>query len=67
MSAVANYFRSQIRRGQLVLADPDRAAALFTQMICAELHECLLFGSDSRRCSELDFHELTRSGGRDLS
>jgi TetR/AcrR family transcriptional repressor of mexJK operon len=44
-SAVANYFRSQIKRGTLALADPDRAAVLFMQMICAELHDCLLFGS----------------------
>jgi AcrR family transcriptional regulator len=41
--AVANYFRGQIKRGTLTLADPDRAAVLFLQMICAELHECLLF------------------------
>ena len=44
-SAVAKYFRGQIKRGTLTLADPDRAAVLFLQMICAELHECLLFGS----------------------
>jgi TetR/AcrR family transcriptional regulator, mexJK operon transcriptional repressor len=44
-SAIANYFRGQINRGTLALADPDRAAGLFLQMICAELHECLLFGS----------------------
>jgi hypothetical protein len=43
--AVANYFRSQVKRGTLMLADPDRAAVLFLQMICAELHECLLYGS----------------------
>lgn len=52
--ALANYFRGQIKRGTLILADPDRAAALFMQMICAELHECLLFGrADS--LTELDF------------
>jgi AcrR family transcriptional regulator len=44
-TAVANYFRGQVLRGKLVLTDPDRAAALFMQMVCAELHECLLFGS----------------------
>jgi TetR/AcrR family transcriptional regulator, mexJK operon transcriptional repressor len=43
INAVAAYFRSQIARGRLVLADPDRAAALFTQMVSAELQECLLF------------------------
>jgi TetR/AcrR family transcriptional regulator, mexJK operon transcriptional repressor len=42
--AIANYFRGQIGRGTLSLRDPDRAAALFKQMICSELHECLLFG-----------------------
>jgi TetR/AcrR family transcriptional repressor of mexJK operon len=43
--AIANYLRRQMRRGTLSLTDPDRAAALFLQMVCAELHECLLFGS----------------------
>jgi hypothetical protein len=43
-SAVAKYFRGQIKRGTLTLADPDRAAVVFLQMICAELHECLLYG-----------------------
>jgi TetR/AcrR family transcriptional regulator, mexJK operon transcriptional repressor len=40
---IANYFRGQIQRGTLALAEPDRAAALFLQMICGVLHECLLF------------------------
>lgn len=53
-NAIANFFRSQIRRGNLALSDPDRAAVLFTQMICAELHECLLFGS-AEEMSKLDF------------
>jgi len=44
-SAVAKYFRGQIKRGTLVLTDPDRSAVLFLQMICAELHEHLLFGA----------------------
>jgi AcrR family transcriptional regulator len=43
--AIANYLRRQTLRGTLSLADPDRAAALFLQMVCAELHERLLFGS----------------------
>jgi TetR/AcrR family transcriptional regulator, mexJK operon transcriptional repressor len=42
-NAIANYFRGQIARGTLTLSDPDRAAALFKQMICAELHEHLMF------------------------
>jgi hypothetical protein len=53
-NAVANYFRGQMLRGKLVLADPDRAAALFMQMVCAELHECLLFGS-ADEMSKLNF------------
>jgi TetR/AcrR family transcriptional regulator, mexJK operon transcriptional repressor len=44
-SAIASYFRGQVRRRTLALAEPDRAAALFLQMICAEVHECLLFRS----------------------
>jgi TetR/AcrR family transcriptional regulator, mexJK operon transcriptional repressor len=45
VNAVAAYFRGQVARGRLVLSDPDRAASLFTQMVSAELHECLLFRS----------------------
>jgi TetR/AcrR family transcriptional regulator, mexJK operon transcriptional repressor len=52
-SAIANYFRTQIRRGKLALGDPDRAAVLFMQMVCAELNECLLFGS-TEEMSNLD-------------
>lgn len=43
--AIANYLRGQVRLGTLALADPDRAAALFLHMTCAELQECLLFRS----------------------
>jgi TetR/AcrR family transcriptional regulator, mexJK operon transcriptional repressor len=42
--AIANYLRGQVTRGTLALGEPDRAAVLFLQMICAELHEALLFG-----------------------
>jgi AcrR family transcriptional regulator len=52
--AVANYFRGQIQQGTLSLADPDRAAVLFLQMVCAELHECLLFGS-AEAMAQIDF------------
>jgi len=52
--AIASYFRGQIKRGALNLTDPDRAAVLFLQMICAELHECLLFGS-ADAIAQLDF------------
>jgi AcrR family transcriptional regulator len=34
--AIAHYLR---------LTDPDRAAVLVLQMVCAEIHECLLFGT----------------------
>jgi TetR/AcrR family transcriptional regulator, mexJK operon transcriptional repressor len=43
--AVAGYFRRQIGRGTLVLAEPERAASLFLQMICSEIHESILFDS----------------------
>ncbi len=46
-NVVANYLRAQVARGALTLADPDRAATLFLQMICAELHESLLFGGEA--------------------
>jgi TetR/AcrR family transcriptional regulator, mexJK operon transcriptional repressor len=45
INAIATYFRGQMARGRLQLPDPDRAAALFAQMMCAEVHECLLFRS----------------------
>jgi hypothetical protein len=38
-------FFAQVESGTLNLACPDRAAALFMHMICAELHECALFDS----------------------
>ena len=46
-NTVANYLRAQVACGALTLADPDRAATLFLQMICAELHESLLFGGEA--------------------
>jgi AcrR family transcriptional regulator len=46
-SVVASYLRAQVARGALALDDPDRAATLFLQMICAELHESLLFGGEA--------------------
>lgn len=45
VNAVAQYFQGQIGRGRLVLADPERAAALFMHMLMAELQECMLFRS----------------------
>jgi AcrR family transcriptional regulator len=53
-AAIASYLRGQIRRGALKLPDPDRAAVLFLQMVCAELHECLLFGT-AEEMAQLDF------------
>lgn len=46
-NVVANYLRAQVAGGALQLADPDRAATLFLQMICSELHESLLFGGEA--------------------
>jgi AcrR family transcriptional regulator len=43
-NAVVNYLRSQTRRGTLSVADPERAATLFIQMVCSALRERLLFG-----------------------
>ena len=54
VSAIATYFRGQIHKENLSLANPERSAALFMQMICAELHECVLFGSPEEM-SKLDF------------
>jgi AcrR family transcriptional regulator len=54
ISAVAKYFRGQVARGRLALSDPERSAALFTQMVTAELHECLLFRS-TQDIAKLDF------------
>jgi AcrR family transcriptional regulator len=44
--ALAGYLRREIMRGTLVLANPDKAAALFLQMIFSELRECWLFGNE---------------------
>jgi TetR/AcrR family transcriptional regulator, mexJK operon transcriptional repressor len=46
-AVVADYLRSQVARGTLALADPQRSATLFLQMICSELHESLLFGGEA--------------------
>jgi AcrR family transcriptional regulator len=51
--ALASYFRRQIDRGTLNIANPDRAASLFMHMVCSELHECMLFGSPDE-ISKLD-------------
>ncbi len=45
-TAVADYLRREITRGTLVLADPDKAAALFLQMVFSELHNAWLFGNE---------------------
>jgi hypothetical protein len=45
-NTVAQYMRTQVRRGSLSLADPDRAARLFLQMISSEVHESLLFDTE---------------------
>jgi TetR/AcrR family transcriptional repressor of mexJK operon len=53
-NVVVNYLRGQAGSGVLNLADPDRAATLFRQMICSELHDRLLFGGEAE-VSTLDF------------
>jgi AcrR family transcriptional regulator len=45
-TAVADYLRREIKRGTLVLADPDKAAALFLHMVFSELHDAWLFGNE---------------------
>jgi AcrR family transcriptional regulator len=45
--AIADYFRLRVCLGNLQLPDPNRAAALFMQMACGELHECLLFSPET--------------------
>jgi TetR/AcrR family transcriptional regulator, mexJK operon transcriptional repressor len=52
--AVAEYLRGQVQLGTLRLADPDRAASLFLQMICGEMKECMLFGTEAD-LAQLDF------------
>jgi AcrR family transcriptional regulator len=52
--AVGGYLRRQVERGTLRLVDPDKAAALFLQMVCADLQECLLFGAPGD-LGKLDF------------
>jgi len=52
--AVAGYLRKQVLRGTLTLADPERAASLFLQMVCAEVHQCMLFGT-AADMAKLDF------------
>lgn len=51
---IADYLRGQVERGTLSLADPDRAAVLFLQMVSAELHECVLFGR-AEAMAQIDF------------
>jgi TetR/AcrR family transcriptional repressor of mexJK operon len=53
-NVVAHYLRAAARQGVLNLADPDRAATLFLQMICSELHDRLLFGGEAE-VATLDF------------
>ncbi len=45
-AALATYLRREIKRGTLVLPDPDKAAALFLQMVFSELHDRWLFGPE---------------------
>ena len=54
LSTVAQYFRGQITRGRLTLAEPERAAALFTYMLTAEIQDCMLLGG-FENVAELNF------------
>jgi TetR/AcrR family transcriptional repressor of mexJK operon len=54
-NAIANYFRGQVQRGVLRMKDPDKAAVLFMQMVCSDIHDCLLFGTPEEMAL-LDFH-----------
>ena len=49
-TAIADYFRRQAHRGVMAISDTETAAALFVQMVCAELHEywLLLAAHDMR-------------------
>lgn len=51
--ALAGYLRHQTDAGSLALQDPERAAALFMQLLCAELQDRCLFGPPSA-CPDLD-------------
>jgi TetR/AcrR family transcriptional regulator of autoinduction and epiphytic fitness len=44
-NAIATYFRGQMDRGSMRPGDPEKAAVLFMQMVCSDIHECLLFGT----------------------
>jgi hypothetical protein len=49
-TAIADYFRRQAHRGVMAISDTDAAAALFIQVVCAELHEySLLLAADEMR------------------
>ena len=49
-TAIADYFRRQVHRGVMAISDSDVAAALFVQIVCAELHEYwLLLAADEMR------------------
>ena len=52
--AITGYLRGQVLRGTMRLADPEKAAALFMQMVCSDIHECLLFGTPEEMAA-LDF------------
>jgi AcrR family transcriptional regulator len=53
-NAIATYFRGQMERGSMRASDPEKAAVLFMQMVCSDIHECLLFGTPEEMAA-LDF------------
>lgn len=59
-AALTAYLRRQVERGVFALDDPERAAAIFVQMILGDLKECLLFEpKDSVR--KIDMHDHVAS------
>jgi AcrR family transcriptional regulator len=45
-TALAAYLKREIKRGTMVLSDPDKAAGLFLHMVFSELHDRWLFGPE---------------------
>ena len=60
-TAIADYFRRQAHRGVMAISDTDAAAALFVQVVCAELHEYwLLLAADGAREARIAGRENSR-------
>lgn len=56
-AALTAYLQRQVERGAFALENPERAAAIFIQMILGEMKECLLFEpKDSMRMLDMHGH-----------